>query len=337
MNLSDFILYLSITFAIAIAAYSIISTKLQQGKGWYMLREGILRVFLPLVISIAWMAYCKWNYYSFIILIGFLTSAFVYVILAQTEYFLGTIAKFDCLGRFDLYFHRFLKKSDTIKDVKIYHYREINLKLNHILANIRDEINKDPEKNKIEKQQLIEDIDRLETEFEDTRIFYLFYVDTRDAADPKKSMYKCLVYVTKRELPSMRKIEGQLLESSFKQKFYKRGFNANVLFDIEPTADFAQKLEANLEVLTNVLVNSKDTRMIPVYIQRIEQARKRNKMIMEAFHSETAENIMTMEALGQKPEPKQDTNKMFTIMTIAFIALIVLIATFIILLAFGVI
>lgn len=335
MSLSDFILYLSITLAIAIAAYSIISVKIQQGKGFYMLREGITRVFLPLVISIAWMAYSQWNWYSFIVLVGFFTSAFVYLLLAQTEYFLGTIAKMDCLGRYDLYFHRFLKESDTVTNCKIYHHREVKLELNHILQNIVDDIKNDKDKTKEEIKEILLKIEKLQHEFDKPKIeiFYLFYVDTRDVGH----FHKCLVYLTDRGLPTMRKLEGQLLKSSIRKEFFSRKFDVYVCFDIVPTAAFSQKLEANLEILTHVLAESKDARMIPVLKQRIVQANNRTDEVMYAFHNETASNIMNKEALGQKTETGMKTDKLFKIIIAFMIIFAALIVAFIALSIFGVI
>lgn len=320
---------LSITILVVLIAYGIILLKRGTGRGFYAIREGIKFILLPFVVMMLWIGFLGFVVYplSYIVIIGFLTNFIIYLLMSQTEFFYGAIAQLDCLGRFDLYFHKYLEKSEIVKNVKLYYYREFELDVKSLLINVKSEIesrigpNKSEENNK-QNEEIIKSIVKLIEEFENFNIFYLFYYDIRELIRGKK----CVVYISEEKIPHTRKIEGSLIRYEKKMKFFESKHQVFILFaGNNPSQELLNILEKNAVTLTNVLANTKDIRDLPVYKRQLELSEGRTDDILNILMTEHQKNIMLKEALGQKTDNSDNLSQKTFIKYLAGLGIIFMI------------
>ncbi|MBD3227144.1 MAG: hypothetical protein GF329_03065 [Candidatus Lokiarchaeota archaeon] len=313
----------------------VVYTKMGTGAGWFPLKEGIIKILVPLVIAVGWMAYTFFSLYSLFIWISFFVSLMIFLILHYTEYFFGAIAELDCLGRFTLFYHRFLRRPEVIENVKLYYAKEFDTRLSEVFNMINTQIQQnyktaDPERKRLELL-----VEKLQEKFEGARVRYLFYLDVRQ-------IYwgaKCLIIVTKREgLTELRKVEGMVFDGN-KTEYFDKKMDVKILFEGNPTSDLLQVMESNSQIITEIFNYAGDIKMIPILQKQLKRETERTEEMERIFYDEATRNAIMWKMMGidiQKQTEKITGKFMKGIMILAgIIALPMILMIF--LMVFGVI
>lgn len=334
ITLEFFILSMTIIITIAIVIFQFVYTKAFSGGGWKPLKEFIVKIIVPLGISLFWISFTFFNLFSLIILISLLISFFMFLILYQTEYFFGVVAELDCLGRYTLYFHRFLERPDVITFVKLYHASEFNTELIEIFNMIEMQIEQQYKKNSDEIKKLKNMLKLLKNRFTNTNVKYYFYLDTRQYFVG----CKCLVILTNNENAQTHKIEGAIFPAGTGE-FFGRKMEINVLFDGNPTSSFLQKLETFSDVFANVFNSASDIKLIPILKEQLKRETERSEEMRKIFYDEVAREAIIWKTMGLDIEKQTNRTISKFINSVIVMALIIAIPMilFIILSVIGVI
>lgn len=306
ISFDNFILALTIIFNITIICLEIVYTKAGSKSGWYPLKESIIRIVVPLLISVLWICFTFFSLWSFLIILSWAISTLIFLILHYTEYYYGAIAGLDCLGRYTLYYHRFLKRPEVITDTKLYYASEYQSGMTDLFEMIDAQIQSDKKISDEKAKDLQKKITEFKKTYKDAKIRYFFYLDTREITFG----YKCLIVVTERQdLTKLKKLEGAMLPGG-KAKFFDREHKIIILFEgqgTEPSSEFLQKLEEDHYPLVEVYNNAGDVRLLHITKKKLEGAHRREKEIEDNFNDEIAREYLKERMLGR--DTRKDTQK----------------------------
>ncbi|MHA1249793.1 MAG: hypothetical protein ACTSRP_07375 [Candidatus Helarchaeota archaeon] len=294
MTIEDYFLIMTIIITVLITFFEIIYSKLGKTIGWYLLREAIIRILIPLVVSILWICYTSFYPWSFLVFISFIVSFFIFLILYYTEYYLGVIVGLDCLGRFTLFFHRFMKRPEVLIDVKLYYAKEFNVELEEIFEMIERQIKRNKELKGEKLSKLKKSIEILKKNYENAKIRYYFYLDTREISYG----YRCLIVVSDREdLPSLKKLEGAVLDGG-KGEFFDKKMKILILFEGSPRMDLLQKLETDHDIIVSIYNQAGDIKLLETLMIKLQQSERRVEELKKLFHDEVAKEALLNKMLG---------------------------------------
>lgn len=340
INLNVFIIGLAVVTNVVLVMFNILYTKLRSKRGYDIWEEAIYRIALPWVTAVLFGFFTYWHWATWLLAIGIIISFFIFLILWDTEYFLGTKSGLDSLGTKDLYFHTFDESTIIYQNIKVYTTEKFRINLNNLLeiifeskenkeylenANkfLREQIrhSKAMKNEKIDEEELkkitIKDV--IFKDFADTKINYLFYHDNTE----QFRGYKFLVFISKRPYVST-KLEGVFLEGSRYIDFYGKKWTPQILIEgMPPSEDVLVEFQKNKNLFVDIFTNAKDVRLLDILKTEKELLEKRYNELEEKFRTEAISRILYSELTGEEiqvsDKSKTSLFKMFFILTIIYL------------------
>ncbi|MHA1229203.1 MAG: hypothetical protein ACTSRP_09065 [Candidatus Helarchaeota archaeon] len=289
LTIDSFILTFTIILTATIIAFIFLYT-LKSKKAWSNLRESIIRIVVPFVISVCWIFYCQFHSYSFIIIISFLISLFLFFLLSQSDYFFVSEANLEPVGRVVLFFHKFNEMNDVF-ETKLYKNSNISITLDDVLNILKNEIDENISKT---------DITNLIKQFKDVKINQYFYYDFREPLWG----FKTLITLSKENDIILGKMEGLLLTANRREYFGKK-MQLQICICGQADYDTQRQIALNASQLCNIFANAVDVNIIPVLKAQIKEANRRTEEVLKAFQSEIVDSVLLREMLGEPADSKK--------------------------------